>query len=405
MMIRDNSEISLAQTVNGVALQLKPDLTRDEWVEVGQNLGRAAQGIQWFIGDWLNYGVSYGYVSDERYDIAEEITHMSNSWLKVCAWVARSIKPEDRRPELSFDHHKKIASLPAGVERSAILHVAVEQRLSSRALYDLSTAVMSPTEPVTALVTTPPPAAPSVQMPSGVIELGPHRLIVGDCTDPSVIDQLFEGQPNADILWTDPPYGVDYVGKTSEELVISNDQVADLPELLAGSFVLVDKYLRDGSALYICTGFKSQGITVDVINMLGWRFSVELVWVKNTFAMGWGDYHAQHESMIYGFKGDSRRWYGPRNRTTIFGLENGEFTIPKPGANRDHPTAKPPRLIFEQLRNSALAGEIVLDPFAGGGSTMIAAHQMGMRAFMIELDPKYAQAIVDRYHEEIENAG
>lgn len=403
--------------VTEVSLTLRQNLTQQEWLDVGKNLGRAAQGVQWLIGDWLNYGVDHGYILYGKYDLASELTHMSKDWLYVCAWVARSFAPSERRAELSFTHHKQLASLKPGIERNALLQVAAQEGMSSRDLYNVSNQIIAPQVETTVVV--PTSSVPTVEVPAldlpvpgalppvqegEVIELGQHRLIIGDATDSNIWKKLFAGQDQASVLWTDPPYGVDYSGKTQEAMTISHDTVADLPKLLAESLTEADKYLRDGSACYLCTGFTNHYLTQQIIEMLGWRFSVELVWIKNHFAMGRGDYHPQHESQLYAFKGNGRRWFGPQNRSTVFGLgptDDGSFgyTIHRPSSSLRHPTMKPPKLIVEQVRNSALNGEVVLDPFAGSGSTMVAADILGLRAFMIEIDPKYGAEIVDRYRE------
>jgi hypothetical protein len=394
--------------MTSTSLDLRLDLTEEEWIEVGRTLGRGAQGVQWAIGDWINYGVDRGYVPQGKYDLASDLTGMTKEWLYVCAWVARSIQPSDRRAELTFAHHRQIASLKPSIERSALLQVAAETQMSSRDLYTLSNTVVAPTsEPDVAS----PETSPEVETPSRVlppvqtgslIELGPHRLVVGDSTDPEVWAKLFMDQPMASVLWTDPPYGVDYVGKTDEQMTIDSDRVEDLPRLLALAFSHTDRYLLDGSAGYICSGYYNVDTVIDVIRALGWRHSTQLVWIKQRMTLGWGDYKPQHESQFYVLKGSNHRWYGPQNRTTVFGLgatSDGTFgyTIPNPSASRRHPTMKPPKLIFEQLRNSALNGEVVVDPFAGSGSTMIAAEQLGLRAFMIEFSEKYAAEIVDRW--------
>lgn len=409
---------------NGVALTLREGLTLDEWLDVGKNLGRASQGIQWFVGDWLNYGVVHGYVAQDKYDLAEEVTHMAKGWLYQCAWVARSIDPADRKADLSFEHHRRIASLKPGLERSVLLQAAVDMRMSVRDLRDVATSVMSPAdleadgfqeldrdtlEPAAApLLTLGIPIDSPVQ--GKVITLGNHRLIVGDASDPLIMDALFEGESEASVVWTDPPYGVDYTGKTEDALTIQNDAKSadDLVTVLSLAFVNIDRHLRTGSGIYIASGFAHMDLFVGIVDAVGWRFSTELVWVKNRWALGWGHYHPQHEAIIYAMKGNGMvRFYGGRDRSTVFGLEtvDGEvsFSIPSPSANREHPTMKPPKLIFEMIRNSAMPGEIVLDPFAGSGSTMIAAEQLGQRAFMIELDPVYANVIIERYKREIEN--
>ena len=409
LQVPDNQALSQAPT--SVALSIREDLTLDEWMTLGSQLGRGAQGIQWFVGDWLNFGFKKGFMASERYELAEEITHMTKAWLYRCAWVAKAVAPEDRRVELSFDHHTRIASIKPGPERDVLLQVAVQEKMSARDLYSLATDVLAP-----AMIETPvqPPVqvddasvvVPDLPEVGQVFDLGPHRLVVGDSTDLAIWKALFDGQEPADIMWTDPPYGVDYVGRTDEELTIQGDSSADIGKLLVQAFGLADLNLKEGSPLYIASGYRNMHVVVDIMGLIEWRFSTELIWLKNNFAIGRGDYHPKHESLVYGFKGASRRWYGPRNRSTVFGLtEVGagdlDYTIPMPSANDRHPTMKPPKLIFEQLRNSALHGQTVLDPFAGSGSTMIAAEQMGMRAFMIELDPKYAKVIIDRYHEEI----
>lgn len=399
-------------TVTETALILRDDLSRDEWINVGRSLGRVAQGVQWILGDWLNYGVDHGYIQRDKYDLASELVGMSKEALYVCAWVARSIEPKDRRPELTFTHHKQIASLKPSIERSALLQVAAETQMSSRDLYALSNTIVAPT--VEDEVASPNlggqleiqrRSLPPVQTGS-LIELGPHRLVVGDSTEPEVWAKLFMDQPIASVMWTDPPYGVEYVGKSeaegSEAMIIDSDRVEDLPRLLALAFSNADRYLLDGSAAYICSGYYNTDIFLDVIRALGWRHSTQLVWIKQRMTLGWGDYKPQHESQMYVLKGNNHRWYGPANRTTVFGLgatSDGTFgyTIPNPAASRRHPTMKPPKLIFEQLRNSALNGEVVVDPFAGSGSTMVAAQQLGLRAFMIEYSEQYAAEIVDRW--------
>ena len=397
--------------ITPTSLELRPDLSEEEWIEVGRLLGRGAQGVQWAIGDWINYGVDRSYVPQGKYDLASDLTGMAKEWLYVCAWVARSIEPSDRRADLTFTHHKQIASLKPSIERSALLQIASETQMSSRDLYTLSTTVVSPSAPEDAspeIAPTDPdqlesqrPSLPPVQT-GQLIALGPHRLVVGDSTDPEVWAKLFMDQPEASVMWTDPPYGVEYVGKTDEKLTIDSDRVEDLPKLLALAFANADKHLLDGSASYICSGYYNVDTFIQVIRALGWRHSTELVWIKQRMTLGWGNYHPQHEGQLYVFKGSNHRWYGPANRTTVFGLgetSDGTFgyTIPNPSASRRHPTMKPPKLIFEQLRNSALPGEVVVDPFAGSGSTMIAADQLGLRAFMIEYSEKYAAEIVDRW--------
>lgn len=394
------------------SLVLRDDLTEEEWIQVGHNLGSAAQGVQWFVGDWINYGVEKEYIPSDRYDAAEKITSMSRTWLQVCAWVSRAVPRESRRPDLSFEHHKRIASLKDGEARTILLNEAVKGKWTARELYDVASQVLAPQDNTTidsgAQATNPPVQSEStveIIEPLKVIGLGPHRLIVGDATDPDVYAKLFADQPLASVVWTDPPYGVDYVGKTEDALTIDNDTEAELVDMLVTSFALADACMKDGSAFYICHADRTAPIFRQAIDDVGWFFHQNLMWVKDRMIMGRSDYHYQYEPIAYGWKpGNVHRWFGSRNRVNVLGVAKDDdgvlhYTIPSPQASVDHPTMKPPRLIWENLRNSILSGDVVLDMFAGSGSTMVAAHQLGVRAFMIELDPTYAQVIVARWKE------
>lgn len=239
--------------------------------------------------------------------------------------------------------------------------------------------------------------------------LGNHRVVCGDATDPGAYAALLQGE-DADMMWTDPPYGVDYLKgldtpekarkakKRTDGLTIANDGSFDLPVLLAGTFIAALGSLRPGAPFYVAHA-DTERVTFELaLRDAGYVVRQNLVWVKNSLALGRSDYHYRHEPILYGFTpgGQGRlgrggkRWYGNDKQTSVF-----EFD--KPGRSKEHPTMKPIALIEAHLRNSARAGHVILDPFGGSGSTLIAAQSLGMHARLIELDPIYVDVIVDRW--------
>jgi len=196
----------------------------------------------------------------------------------------------------------------------------------------------------------------------------------------------------------DPPYGVGYEGRTRQRLRIQNDGPDQLAELLRGSFAAIDGVLAPGAAIYVCHPAGPLAVPFHLAFVgAGWSLRQGLVWVKNPLVMGRADFHYKHEPLLYGFKPGPERlgrgaagWYGGNRQTTV-------LEAPRPRSSQLHPTMKPPELIATCLRNSSRRGELVLDPFAGSGSTLIACEQLGRRARLIELDPGYCDAIVDRY--------
>lgn len=232
-----------------------------------------------------------------------------------------------------------------------------------------------------------------------VYELGTHRLICGDAADPKVIETLM-GDSKIDMLWTDPPYGVSYVGKTAAALTIQNDGDG-AAALLADVLEAIDPYMRGGARFYVaCTPGPAQTEFRTIIAARGWRMHQGLVWVKDTMVLGHSDYHYRHEDILYGYKpgkgrvgrGDhaGSRWYGDHSQTTV-------FEVPRPARSSEHPTMKPIELIVPMIRNSTRRVGVVMDPFGGSGSTLIAAHTASRHCFMAEVDPGYCDVIRDRY--------
>jgi DNA modification methylase len=229
---------------------------------------------------------------------------------------------------------------------------------------------------------------------------GEHRVMCGDSTDPADVARLMAGEA-AEVLWTDPPYGAAYEGKTKEALTIENDDPAGLASLLAAAFGTVDAALVPGARLYVAAPAGPHNLTFrQAFVGAGWRFHEGLVWVKDVLVLGHSDYHLQHEDVLYGWKdgpgrpgrGNHRgsRWYGGHAQTSVFHVD-------RPKRSAEHPTMKPVELVAAMIANSSRPGDPVLDPFLGSGSTMIAAERTGRRCYGMEIDPRYADVAVRRW--------
>ncbi len=254
-----------------------------------------------------------------------------------------------------------------------------------------------PVEPLTDPDDAPALPGEAVSRPGQVWQLGEHRLLVGDATDLGAVERLCDVVP--DCVWTDPPYGVNYVGKTKDALTIQNDGVDTLSALLEDVFAVAAAVARPGAPVYIAGPSGPQfGEFHAAMTSAGISWRQTLVWVKDVMVMGRSDYHYKHEAILYGFtpQGKGRlgrggeRWFGGNNQVTVFAVD-------RPSRSSEHPTMKPVALIDAMLANSLPAGGVVLDPFAGSGSTLIAAHGRGCRAFCVEIDPRYADVILARF--------
>lgn len=220
--------------------------------------------------------------------------------------------------------------------------------------------------------------------------LGDHILLVGDSTQDTA--KVAENC-SIDLVVTDPPYGVEHVGKTKDALTIQNDGADDLAELLAGSLRSAWAASKPGAPWYV---FAPPGPTFldfakELTDLKIWRQT--LVWLKDTLVLGRSDYHSKHEAVFYGWKeGAAHREPPDRKQTTVW-----EFERPK--ASKHHPTMKPIGLVAHCLKMSSERGAFVLDPFGGSGSTLIACEQFSRRCRTIEIDPRYADVIVQRWEE------
>lgn len=244
------------------------------------------------------------------------------------------------------------------------------------------------------------PSLPEVAKtkPGDLYVLGGHRVLCGDATSVANVARVV-GPNKANMMWTDPPYGVDYTGKTKKALKIENDLSSGLGSLLADAFTAADaEALEDGAGIYIAHPAGALSLVFgDAIRGQEWRLHETLVWVKDTMVLGHSDYHYRHEPIFLCYKaGGGRRgrggagWYGPNNATSV-------LEYPKPSRSEEHPTMKPVALVEECIKNSSGVGGVVYDPFLGSGSTLIAAEQAGRTCVGLELSPAYCDVIVQRW--------
>lgn len=223
-----------------------------------------------------------------------------------------------------------------------------------------------------------------------IYKLGKHFLMCGDSTDINDVEKLMNGV-KADMLLTDPPYNVDYEGGTG--LTIQNDNMDDetFREFLRVSFFNANSVMKEGAVFYIwhadSEGYNFRGACHDI----GWKVRQCLIWCKNTLVMGRQDYHWKHEPCLYGWKeGASHLWASDRKQTTVL-----EFD--RPSVSKEHPTMKPVGLFDYLIKNNTKKDDIVLDLFAGSGTSIIVCEQNGRIAYSMELDPKYVDVIISRW--------
>lgn len=227
-----------------------------------------------------------------------------------------------------------------------------------------------------------------------VWHLGRHRLVCGDSTQPSDMAKLM-GTQQADLILTDPPYNVDYEGATKDKLKIQNDKMNDekFLQFLTDAFTRMHEHSKKGAAIYVFHA-DSEGYNFrSAFKQAGYSLRQCLVWAKNALVLGRQDYQWQHEPILYGWKdGASHTWYGDRKQTTLIHYN-------KPQRSGVHPTMKPVGLCGYFIANSSKEGDIVLDPFGGSGSTLMACEQNGRSCYTMEMDPKYCDVIVHRFEE------
>lgn len=230
--------------------------------------------------------------------------------------------------------------------------------------------------------------------------MGEHRLLCGDSTSEADMKKLMAGEL-ADMVFTDPPYNVNY-GDTSKDKrhkggakagrkIMNDDLGDDFEAFLTAACKNMLSHTK--GALYICMGSSELDTLQSAFRNAGGKWSTFIIWVKNAFTLGRSDYQSQYEPILYGWKvGNNRYWCGARDQSDVWFYD-------RPQKNDLHPTMKPVELVARGIKNSSKMLDIVLDPFGGSGTTLIAAEHTGRRARLIELDPKYVDVIVRRWQE------
>lgn len=238
----------------------------------------------------------------------------------------------------------------------------------------------------------PEPPAEAKSKLGDVYQLGNHRLMCGDSTKLEDVEKLMAGA-KADILVTDPPYNVDYTGKTKDALKIENDKFDDADgfcDFLTDAFKCANEVMKPGAVFYIWHA-DSEGYNFRKACMnIDWKVRECLIWVKNSMVMGRQDYQWQHEPCLYGWKEGAHLWASDRKQTTLLHFD-------RPTRNDIHPTMKPVALFDYEIKNNTKQGDIVLDLFGGSGTTIMACEQNGRIGYSMELDPRYVDAIVQRW--------
>ncbi|MBL3582607.1 DNA modification methylase [Oleidesulfovibrio alaskensis] len=264
--------------------------------------------------------------------------------------------------------------------------------------------------------------------------LGGHRLLCGDSTSNEDLKRLMAGE-RADMLWTDPPYNVDYTGKAGK---IRNDKMsaAAFDSFLQKLFTAACGVLVDGGAAYVAHSEVGGGTAFRrAFVQAGFKLASCLIWKKHQMVLGRSDYHWQHEPILYGWKATGRhRWYGNRKHTTLLEHFSGAAVLPagdgvwqvatgdavllikgkdvvveelptsllsapKPVRSDLHPTMKPVALVERMVANSSPRGGLVFDPCAGSGTTLIACELLGRRCNTMEVDPRFTDVVVRRWQE------
>ena len=235
-----------------------------------------------------------------------------------------------------------------------------------------------------------------ISRPGDVWIMGQHRLLCGDSTLAESYDQLMQGDL-ADMVFTDPPYNVNYANSAKDKMrgkdrAILNDNLGDgFYDFLLAALTPTVRHCRGG--IYVAMSSSELDVLQAAFRAAGGKWSTFIIWAKNTFTLGRADYQRQYEPILYGWpEGATRHWCGDRDQGDV-------WNIKKPQKNDLHPTMKPVELVERAIRNSSRPGNVVLDPFGGSGTTLIAAEKSGRIARLIELDPKYVDVIVRRWEE------
>ena len=234
--------------------------------------------------------------------------------------------------------------------------------------------------------------------PGQIWELGVHRLAVGDCTDEHLVERLMKSE-HAQVCWTDPPWNVNYgaVEKGNAQgykvRSIANDNLGqEFPAFVQLFTRMIWERTAPGGILYLAMGAQEWPVVDEILRKNKFHWSSTIIWVKDQHVLSRKDYHTQYEPLWYGWKGDASRI-----REVIDRKQSDVWMIDRPKKSEEHPIMKPVELVERSLINSSLPGDVVLDPFVGSGTTIIACERLGRTCKAVELEPGYAAVAIERW--------
>lgn len=293
---------------------------------------------------------------------------------------------DNRTAELGGYDMSDLAALVSSIDDQTLLTAAGYSNEDVAALLQKIDAV----EPIA-----DPDDVPAVKQPVSVTGdlwlLGQHRVLCGDSTAITDVERLC--LDHVDMVWTDPPYGVSYVGKTKDALTIDNDDldINQLETFLASALGNATLICKPGATWFVAAPAGPLFLAFGKVLLQEGIWRQTLVWLKSSLVLGRSDYHYRHEAIFYGWKPGAAHTAPPdRKQDTIW-----EFD--RPNRNADHPTMKPVALVERAIVNHTKPNQVVFDPFGGSGTTLIAAHNCGRQARLLELDPQYVDVICTRF--------
>jgi DNA modification methylase len=240
--------------------------------------------------------------------------------------------------------------------------------------------------------------------PGQAWQIGPHKLVCGDSRQKAVAGRLWrDGGPKIRLVWTDPPYGIDYAAKNAYlnrtdrgnriQTPIENDNLTagETGFIFKQALEVARQFAEPGAACYATVPAGPLLVYfIQAFNASGFSFHAQLIWAKSQFVIGMADYHHRFEPILYGWLPDGAHYFVD-DRT-----QDDVFEVDKPHASPDHPTSKPVALISRMIANSSRTGEIIYDPFLGSGGTLVSAHQLGRVGYGVEISPEYSAVALQR---------
>ncbi len=245
--------------------------------------------------------------------------------------------------------------------------------------------------------------------PGEMWQLGKHRLLCGDSRKTDDIGRLMAGK-RADCVFTDPPYNVNYPGQ-GKLGGIKNDNMTEeeFVEFSMAYMGIIKEYLKEGGSFYLCSGWASYPIFVYAIKACGMKFANPIVWIKNNTTLGWNDYKYKYEMLVKGKRTKEKKkksspilygWKEGKHYFSDVALEADVWELKRrPGQSMIHPTQKPILLVNKAISHSTKRGELVLDLFGGGGTTLISCEKLNRICMINELDPKFCDITIDRWEQ------